>query len=216
MENMLFDQTAQLLAIIVIVLALCLGLIFYFWSQQLFKKIELMVSKMKQNVDNLEYLSQYIYESAYFNMKERGMVNQNKDSAPSGEIVNNLKKVIEEIQNLRESQIEIKQKLNEKFSSYKSSEQIQNTMPTNPDTILVQSLSPKEEEKYEKIRELIIMYLKDLGSEKGQVTAQDLVYTMPNQYSLADIYRTLEIMKERNQISWLDKRINPQSVLTLP
>ncbi len=213
---MLFDQTAQLLAIIVIVLALCLGLIFYFWSQQLFKKIELMVSKMKQNVDNLEYLSQYIYESAYFNMKERGMVNQNKDSAPSGEIVNNLKKVIEEIQNLRESQIEIKQKLNEKFSSYKSSEQIQNTMPTNPDTILVQSLSPKEEEKYEKIRELIIMYLKDLGSEKGQVTAQDLVYTMPNQYSLADIYRTLEIMKERNQISWLDKRINPQSVLTLP
>jgi len=43
-----------------------------------------------------------------------------------------------------------------------------------------------------------------------------LVYTMPNQYSLADIYRTLEIMKERNQISWLDKRINPQSVLTLP
>lgn len=213
---MLFDQTAQLLAIIVIVLALCLGLIFYFWSQQLFKKIELMVSKMKQNVDNLEYLSQYIYESAYFNMKERGMVNQNKDSVPSGEIVNNLKKVIEEIQNLRESQIEIKQKLNEKFSSYKSSEQIQNTMPTNPDTILVQSLSPKEEEKYEKIRELIIMYLKDLGSEKGQVTAQDLVYTMPNQYSLADIYRTLEIMKERNQISWLDKRINPQSVLTLP
>jgi hypothetical protein len=149
-------------------------------------------------------------------MKERGMVNQNKDSAPSGEIVNNLKKVIEEIQNLRESQIEIKQKLNEKFSSYKSSEQIQNTMPTNPDTILVQSLSPKEEEKYEKIRELIIMYLKDLGSEKGQVTAQDLVYTMPNQYSLADIYRTLEIMKERDQISWLDKRINPQSVLTLP
>lgn len=213
---MLFDQTAQLLAIIVIVLALCLGLIFYFWSQQLFKKIELMVSKMKQNVDNLEYLSQYIYESAYFNMKERGMVNQNKDSAPSGEIVNNLKKVIEEIQNLRESQIEIKQKLNEKFSSYKSSEQIQNTMPTNPDTILVQSLSPKEEEKYEKIRELIIMYLKDLGSEKGPVTAQDLVYTMPNQYSLADIYRTLEIMKERDQISWLDKRINPQSVLTLP
>lgn len=213
---MLFDQTAQLLAIIVIVLALCLGLIFYFWSQQLFKKIELMVSKMKQNVDNLEYLSQYIYESAYFNMKERGMVNQNKDSAPSGEIVNNLKKVIEEIQNLRESQIEIKQKLNEKFSSYKSSEQIQNTIPTNPDSILGQSLSPEEEEKYEKIRELIIMYLKDLGSEKGQVTAQELVYTMPNQYSLADIYRTLEIMKERNQISWLDKRINPQSVLTLP
>ncbi|MDD3539310.1 MAG: hypothetical protein PHQ06_03985, partial [Atribacterota bacterium] len=213
---MLFDQTAQLLAIIVIVLALCLGLIFYFWSQQLFKKIELMVSKMKQNVDNLEYLSQYIYESAYFNMKERGMVNQNKDSAPSGEIVNDWKEVKEQIQNLRESQAEIKQKLNEELNIHKSSEKIENGKPTNPDSILGQSLSPKEEEKYEKIRELIIMYLKDLGSEKGQVTAQDLVYTMPNQYSLADIYRTLEIMKERNQISWLDKRINPQSVLTLP
>jgi hypothetical protein len=213
---MLFEQTAPLLAIIVIILALCLGIIFYLWSRQLLKKIELMITSMKQNADNLEYLSQYIYESAYFKMKEDSTGNQNKDSTPSFEIVNDLKEVKGQIQNIRESQAEIKQKLNEELNIRKSSEKIQNATPTNPDTVLVQSLSTKEEEKYEKIRELIITYLKDLWQEKGQVTAQELVYTMPNQYSLADIYRTLEIMKERNQISWPDKRINPQSILTLP
>jgi hypothetical protein len=213
---MLFEQTAPLLAIIVIILALCLGIIFYLWSRQLLKKIELMITSMKQNADNLEYLSQYIYESAYFKMKEDSTENQNKDSTPSFEIVNDLKEAKGQIQNIRESQVEIKQKLNEELNIRKSSEKIQNATPTNPDTVLVQSLSPKEEEKYEKIRELIITYLKDLWQEKGQVTAQELVYTMPNQYSLADIYRTLEIMKERNQISWPDKRINPQSILTLP
>jgi len=42
-----------------------------------------------------------------------------------------------------------------------------------------------------------------------------LIYAMPNQYSLADIYRTLEEMKERDQISWEEKNISPQSVLKM-
>jgi hypothetical protein len=215
---MLFEQTTPLLAIVVIILALCLGIIFYLWSRQLLKKIELMITSMKQNIDNLEYLSQYIYESAYSKMKESSTGNRELNTAPSEEIVNDLKEVKGQIRNLIERQAEINQRLNEelKLNIHKSSEKMKNVASTNSDTVLIQSFSPEEEEKYEKLRELIIMYLKDLWQEKGQVTAQELVYAMPNQYSLADIYRTLEIMKERNQISWPDKRVNPQSILTLP
>jgi DNA polymerase II small subunit/DNA polymerase delta subunit B len=151
-------------------------------------------------------------------MKESSTVNRELNTAPSEEIVNDLKEVKGQIRNLIERQAEINQRLNEelKLNIHKSSEKMKNVASTNSDTVLIQSFSPEEEEKYEKLRELIIMYLKDLWQEKGQVTAQELVYAMPNQYSLADIYRTLEIMKERNQISWPDKRVNPQSILTLP
>jgi hypothetical protein len=32
---------------------------------------------------------------------------------------------------------------------------------------------------------------------------------------LADIYRTLELMKEKNQIDWEDRSISPQSMLKI-
>jgi len=57
--------------------------------------------------------------------------------------------------------------------------------------------------------------LQDLLKEKKQVTAQELLYAMGDHYSLADIYRTLELMKEKKQIYWADRNISPQSFLEL-
>ena len=217
MENIiLLGQTAPWLSIIMIVLALCLGIIFYLWSIQIIKKIELLIIKMKQNVDNLEYLSQYIYETAYFKMKENHHRNRDEDTALSNENINlnELKEVNKQLQYVKEVQMEINQKLNRKTDDI--SKKQQEVYSNKNNVIFPQSFPSGEEDKYKNISELIIMYLKELLREKDQVTAQELVYTMPNQYSLADIYRTLEIMKERNQISWKDKSINPQSSLRLP
>ncbi|MDD3656602.1 MAG: hypothetical protein PHI72_07550 [Atribacterota bacterium] len=217
MENIiLLGQTAPWLSIIMIVLAMCLGIIFYLWSIQIIKKIELLIIKMKQNVDNLEYLSQYIYEIAYFKMKENNQRNRDEDIALSNENINlnELKEVKKQIQYVKEMQMEINQKLNRKADDI--SEKQQEVYSNKNDVTFPQSVPSGEEDKYKDISELIIMYLKELLREKEQVTAQELVYAMPNQYSLADIYRTLEIMKERNQISWKDKSINPQSSLRLP
>lgn len=213
---MIFNQTAPLLAIIMIILALCLGIIFYLWSLQILKKIELLITKMKQNVDNLEYLSQYIYETAYFKMTESIQKNRNEGSALSNLEVNfdELREVKKQIHYIIEKQDEINQKLSQKTDNY--SEKQKEIYSKKNNITFPQSFPLGEEDKYKDISELIIMYLKDLLQEKGQVTAQELVYTMPSQYSLADIYRTLEIMKERNQINWEDKSINPQSILILP
>ena len=79
----------------------------------------------------------------------------------------------------------------------------------------IRDRSLAEEERFDNISDLITTYLRELQEEKERVCAQDLVYTMPNQYSLADIYQTLEIMKERKQVYWEDKNINPQSIIKL-
>jgi len=83
------------------------------------------------------------------------------------------------------------------------------------DTGSEQFLKAEEKAKYQKISKLVIKHLQDLLKEKEQVTAQELVYTMPDQYPLADIYRTLELMKEKNQIDWEDRSISPQSMLKI-
>ena len=174
MENIpVLGQTSQLLASGIILLALGLGIIFYFWSLNLFKKIELLISSMKKNIDSLENMSQSIYETAYLEMKKKsGYLNQ------------------------------------------KVTESVQSSKPNIQSTESSQS-GEEQLGKYQEISELIITNLKELLKEKEQVTAQDLVYALPNQYSLADIYRTLEEMKQRNQINWEDKHVSPQSVLKL-
>jgi len=186
MENIpVLGQTSQLLASGIVLLALCLGIIFYFWSLNLLKKIELLIIKMRQNIDSLESLSQSIYETAYLELKkETGYFVQTKT--------------------------EIAQKTDQK--SDKESEE-QELFSVNPKP--EQSSKPEEKDIYQSISELIVRYFKDLLPEKEQVTAQELVYAMPNRYSLADIYRTLEVMKENNQISWEDKSISPQSILKM-
>ena len=213
----LLEQTTPLLAIILIMLALCLGIIFYLWSVQNLKNIELQIIRMKNNIFNLEYLSQSIYETAYFKMKESSQRNSHENTANSdaGIALDELKEIKEQIQYIIEKQAEI-------GHDHKSSQKIdinsKNTeeIYSNKNNTFIPHFPQDGEDKYKKISELIVTYLKDLRQEKGQVTAQELVYTMPNKYSLADIYRTLEIMKERDKIFWEDKNINPQSFLTIP
>jgi len=194
MENIpLLGQTSQLLASGIILLALCLGIIFYFWSLNLLKKIELLITKMRQNIDSLESLSQSIYETAYLEMKKetgyfvktKTEITQNTDQQPD-----------EELEEQKVFSVNPKKAVSKK---------------PKPE----QSSKPEEKDKYQSISELIVRYFKDLLQEKEQVTAQELVYAMPNRYSLADIYRTLEVMKENNQINWEDKSISPQSILKM-
>ncbi len=216
MENIrIFDQTAPLLAIILIILAFCLAIIFYIWSLRVLKKIESQIIRMKQHVNNLENLSQYIYETAYFDMKDSVNRGRKEDrTTPDSRIsLDEFKELQSQIQHLEERQAEINQIL---YQKEEKKPEKQKETPSNKKGAFMPSLQPGEEDKYEKISELIVMYLNDLLQEKEQVTAQELVYAMPNKYSLADIYRTLEIMKERGKINWEDKSIHPKSFLILP
>ncbi len=219
MENfVMFTQTTPLLSIILIILALCLGIVFYLWSLQVFKKIELQIIKMKQNAENLEYLSQYIYETSYFILKEKRQTAKNDRNVAvefldKQAVLDELDEIKKQIQSIKRdhnlTNIESSQKVVDNAESHKK------IYSNKTDNVLTQPLTPNEEAKFNNISGLIISYLKDLTEEKEHVCAQDLVYTMPNQYSLADIYQTLEIMKERKQVDWEDRSINPQSILKL-
>ncbi len=214
MENIsVLGQSSQLLASGIVLLALCLGIVFYYWSLQLFKKFDLQIKKMKQNIDSLEALSQSIYETAYRDIKKKDI----KDN-PDDNIANIPKKeqyVLEEIkaqiQNLIQRQAEITQTMEEKLNEQKPEQQENFSLDTGSE----QFLKAEEKAKYQKISKLVIKHLKDLLKEKEQVTAQELVYTMPDLYPLADIYRTLELMKEKNQIAWEERSISPQSILEI-
>jgi len=214
MENIsVLGQSSQLLASGIVLLALCLGIVFYYWSLQLFKKFDLQIKKMKQNIDSLEALSQSVYETAYRDIKKKDI----KDN-PDDNIANIPKKeqyVLEEIkaqiQNLIQRQAEITQTIEEKLNEQKPEQQENFSLDTGSE----QFLKAEEKAKYQKISQLVMKHLKDLLKEKEQVTAQELVYTMPDQYPLADIYRTLELMKEKNQIDWKDRSISPQSILEI-
>lgn len=215
MENIyLLEQTAPLLAIVLIVLSLSLGIVFYLWSVQNLKKIKSQIIEMKNNVSCLEYLSQSIYETAYLNMKG----NNHRKSSNSTAISNNgigldeLKEIQRQIKYITEKQAEIDQILSQKTDDKSESKK---EIYSNKKKTYIPHFPQEEEDKFHKISELIIMQLEKLKQEKRQVTAQELVYTMPSKYSLADIYRTLEIMKERDKIFWEDKSINPQSFLTI-
>jgi len=206
-------ESSQLMASGIILLALCLGIVFYSWSLQLFKKFDLQITKMKQNIDSLENLSQSIYETAYWDIKKKDI----KDN-PIDNIANIHKKeqyVLEEIkaqiQNLIQRQTEISQTIEAKFNEQKPGQQENFSLDTGSE----QFLKAEEKAKYQKISQLVMKHLKDLLKEKEQVIAQELVYTMPDQYPLADIYRTLELMKEKNQIDWEDRNISPQSILEI-
>ena len=210
----LLEQTAPLLAIVLILLALSLGIIFYLWSVQNLKRIESQVIEMKNNVSNLEHLSQSIYETAYLNMKENNHRNNSHGTTVSnaGIDLDELKEVKKQIKYIIEKQTEINQILSQKFDN---DTEKQTEIYSNKNKTFIPHFPQGEEDKFHKISELIIMHLKNLKQERAQVTAQELVYAMPNKYSLADIYRTLEIMKERDKIFWEDKSINPQSFLIL-
>lgn len=186
MENIpILGQTSQLLASSIVILALCLGIIFYFWSLNLYRRIELLIIKMRKNIDHLESLSQTIYETAYFELKKNSEhPAQRRSETPE-------KNEQRSIREPEEKTI---------FSSQPAP---------------MQSSQSEERDKFQSISELITRYFRDLVKAKEQVTAQELIYAMPNQYSLAEIYRTLEEMKERNQISWDDKNIGPQSILKM-
>jgi len=158
-------------------------------------------------------LSQSVYETAYRDIKKKDI----KDN-PDDNIANIPKKeqyVLEEIkaqiQNLIQRQAEITQTIEEKLNEQKPEQQENFSLDTGSE----QFLKAEEKAKYQKISQLVIKHLKDLLKEKEQVTAQELVYTMPDQYPLADIYRTLELMKEKNQIDWKDRSISPQSILEI-
>ncbi len=213
MENIpVLSQTSQLLASGIVILALCMGIIFYFWSLHLFKKIELQITKMRQNIDSLENLSQSIYETAYLEMEKeyRGSKQEDKETNNPKKEQLILEEIRGQIQNLIQRQNEMSQKIDQKLGK-EPEEQKEFSSNTRP----AQFSQLEEQEKYQKIRELIIRHLKKLLQEKEQVITQELVYAMPNEYSLADIYRTLEIMKEKNQINWEDKSLSPQSILKM-
>jgi hypothetical protein len=186
MENIpVFGQTSQLLASGIIILALCLGIIFYFWSLNLYKRIEQLITRMRKNIDNLEKLSQSIYETAYFELKK-----SSKQPAPK--------------------QTRMIQRSEESSNREPENKTVLSSKPES-----IQFSQPAEKDKFQNISDLIIRYFGDLVKEKEQVTAQELIYAMPNQYSLADIYRTLEAMKEKGQISWEERNISPQSILKM-
>jgi hypothetical protein len=214
-ENIfLLEQTAPLLAIALIVLALSLGIIFYLWSVQNLKKIKLQIIEMKNNVSILEYLSQSIYETAYLKLKGDSLGNNSeiKTISNAGIGLDELKEVQKQIKYIAEKQAEINQILRQKIDDDSKN---QKEIYSNKKKTFIPHFPQGQEDKFNKISELIIMNLKNLKQEKEQVTAQELVYAMPGKYSLADIYRTLEIMRERDKIFWEDKSINPQSFLTI-
>jgi len=191
MENIpVFGQAIQLLASGIILLALCLGIIFYIWSINIYKRIELLTINMKRNIDSLENLSQLIYEKAYSDM-EKKTIGVNKTQEKSSV--------------LSSKNPDIQDEIDEKVPLFPAKDKDSET----------RSSLKNESQKYQDISKLILQSLNELLEEKEQVTAQELIYAIPNDYPLADIYQTLEDMKERNQISWKDKNVSPQLVLKL-
>ena len=216
MENILaLQQIAHLIAIVMIIIASILGIILYLWFQQIQRKAELLVKEMKQNIDNLEYLAQYVYEAVCSKGKGSSAAQEKEEAFLSYTKTDELKEVKKQIQSIIEKQSGIGHKLNQKLNEDSPGhDEIYSS--TSKNKIYSETFPPEEKSKYKEISELIVVLLKDLLSEKGQVTAQELVYTMPSQYPLAEIYRSLEMMKENKQIDWEDKSIHPQSVLKLP
>jgi len=208
-----FGQSLLLSAGGFVLLGLCLGIVFYSWSLQLFKKLNAQINKMKQNIDSLEILSQFVYETSYQDIKKIGIKDrQNEKIAQNTNIKEDILEEIKgDIQNIIQKQTEISKKFEQKAKE----ESYQKEDYFSLDTGAEQFLSEEEKTKYQNISKLLLKNLQDLLKEKEQVAAQELVYTMPEDYSLADIYRTLELMKEKKQIDWSDRNISPQSYIEL-
>lgn len=214
MENIsVFGQSFLLLAGGIVLLGLCMGIVFYSWSLQLFKKLDIQIKQMKQNIESLESLSQFVYETSYRDIKK--MAAKDKQNIKNSNNFMTEQPILEaiknDIENLIQKQTEISKTLEQKTSEKPISQDDYLSLNTGS----VQFLSEEEKTKYQQISKLILKHLQDLLKEKEQVTAQELVYAMPDHYSLADIYRTLELMKEKKQINWSDRNISPQSFLEL-
>jgi|LDZU01.1.fsa_nt_gi hypothetical protein len=214
MENIsVFGQSFLLLAGGIVLLGLCMGIVFYSWSLQLFKKLDFQIKQMKQNIESLESLSQFVYETSYRDIKK--MASKDKQNIKNSNNFMTEQPILEaiknDIENLIQKQTEISKTLEQKTSEKPISQDDYLSLNTGS----VQFLSEEEKTKYQQISKLILKHLQDLLKEKEQVTAQELVYAMPDHYSLADIYRTLELMKEKKQINWSDRNISPQSFLEL-
>lgn len=214
MENIsVFGQSFLLLAGGIVLLGLCMGIVFYSWSLQLFKKLDIQIKQMKQNIESLESLSQFVYETSYRDIKK--MASKDKQNIKNSNNFMTEQPILEaiknDIENLIQKQTEISKTLEQKTSEKPISQDDYLSLNTGS----VQFLSEEEKTKYQQISKLILKHLQDLLKEKEQVTAQELVYAMPDHYSLADIYRTLELMKEKKQINWSDRNISPQSFLEL-
>lgn len=207
-----FVQSFLLLSGGVVLLGLFLGIAFYSWSLELFKKLDIQVKQMKQNIDSLEALSQFVYETSY---REIQKININKSQI--GKIPNNhmieqhILEIKNDIRNLIQKQTEISKTLEQKESEETREQKGILSLNTGSE----QFLSEEEKVKYQQINKLILRNLQELLKEKNQVTAQELVYAMPDNYSLSDIYRTLELMKEKKQINWSNGNITPQTFLEL-
>ena len=184
MDNVvIFTQATPLLSIILIIIALCLGIIFYLWSLQVLKRIELQIIKMKQNAEHLEYLSQYIYETSYFLLKDKKGIEKNDydnialDLPNKQDILDELEEIKKQIKNIKENSNIIKEEASQK--KVNNSENLQKIYPNPGDDAHPHTLSPAEEERFGNISDLITTYLRELQEEKERVCAQDLVYTMP-------------------------------------
>jgi len=208
-----FGQSLLLLAGGFVLLGLCLGIVFYSWSLQLFKKLDAQINKMKQNIESLEALSQFVYETSYQDIKKIGIKDeQNEKIAQNTKTKEHILEEIKgDIQNIIQKQTDISKKLEQKIHKEPSREEGYFSLDTGSDKFL----SEEEKTKYQNISKLLLKNLQDLLKEKEQVAAQELVYTIPEDYSLADIYRTLELMKEKKQIDWSDRNISPQSYIEL-
>lgn len=218
MEIVLFlNQSLPLLAIVLIILAFILSISFYIWSNRILRNIELQMTIMSKNIDNLENISQSMYENICYDLKINSQKTENRTEETSKleSVLTVVGEIKEQIKNIEKEQVAIKESFC-KFSVEKPviAKEVYYQQGEEKE-IIPKSFLTSEEAKYEKISKLIITYLKDLLTEKEQVRANELVYSFPNQYTLADIYQTLELMKERNQITWEEKTINPQSVLKL-
>lgn len=213
MENIsVFSQSFLLFSGGVTLLGLFLGIVFYSWSLKLFKKLDIQIKQMKQNIDSLEALSQFVYETSYREMQKMD-ANERQIGKISDKhkIEQHILEIKDDIRNL----IQKKPGISKTFEQKENEEILQQKSILSLNTGSEQFLSEEEKVKYQQINKLILRNLQELLKEKNQVTAQELVYVMPDNYSLADIYRTLELMKEKKQINWSDSNISPQTFLEL-
>ena len=135
--------------------------------------------------------------------------NQNDDSSNSSQENDlALQEIREQIRLLSNQQIEMAQKIDSFISQRPEA-------PVKKENHSEEKNEPKDAIEKKSIAGTILNTLKKLLQQKDQVTAQELVYAIPNEYSLADIYRNLEELKESKQISWPDKSLGPQSVLSI-
>jgi len=107
-----FGQSFLLLAGGIVLLGLCMGIVFYSWSLQLFKKLDIQIKQMKQNIESLESLSQFVYETSYRDIKEMAANDKHNVKNSNNFITEQplLEAIKNDIENLIQKQTEISEK----------------------------------------------------------------------------------------------------------